>query len=415
MKIDKVYLKRVLLFVLIGVAAIVLLVDIVHFLIKKTESSYLTQFPDKITIRLSDQADAMIVRNEFAIEHDLTDKTVLYLVPNGERVEKGAEIAYIYPFSDRADAVEEIEKLDEKIRLCEDVIHESGMYTLPKLTKLIDQTLSEIDSLRQENSFSRIGNLQYRLNVLLALRDIRMGSATAQTYEQQLKSVSEERRLLIDSLGTKRETVTASEAGYFYRGCDGYENAFDVSALSDLDTAEFAAAVENYDKETDKLGKIVRTYTWYAVCKVDAEQANHYLVGRDYTVSFANEPIDGIKMRLYHMSFEYGAESALLVFTSELQPDGFSYERSQHVEVTYESHEGFAIPETAVRVKDGVQGVYVLMGYRVLFRQINPVYEKDGLILADQNIPENSTLQALNFYDNMIVKGSDLHVDKIIE
>ena len=68
-----------------------------------------------------------------------------------------------------------------------------------------------------------------------------------------------------------------------------------------------------------------------------------------------------------------------------------------------------------MRYLDGVAGVYCLYGYRVVFREISPTFERDGLIIVDTDAKSTSDYRTLSYYDNMILKGFDLYVGKIIE
>ena len=72
------------------------------------------------------------------------------------------------------------------------------------------------------------------------------------------------------------------------------------------------------------------------------------------------------------------------------------------------------MPISAVRMQDGVQGVYVLRGYEVVFKEIETILETDGYFIVKENdgTPESRGKLALN--DQIIISGKNLYVGKIV-
>ena len=90
------------------------------------------------------------------------------------------------------------------------------------------------------------------------------------------------------------------------------------------------------------------------------------------------------------------------------------------------THEGFRISNSAlVENEDGLTGVYLLAGKRVMFKPIQILYHADNHVIAvaavyyndKGEIDEEKTpdLPQLTAYDRVIVKGKNLKNGKIID
>ena len=120
-------------------------------------------------------------------------------------------------------------------------------------------------------------------------------------------------------------------------------------------------------------------------------------------------------MYLYRILSDVGSDTSVLIFRTDILPEGFSYLRNQTVQVVKSSFTGYRVPVSAVRIVDGVKGVYILRGSKVLFRKIEPLFEYDGYLIVkerDESAADRASWLAKN--DFVIVKGKDLYDGKIV-
>ena len=100
--------------------------------------------------------------------------------------------------------------------------------------------------------------------------------------------------------------------------------------------------------------------------------------------------------------------------------------RKEKAEITVNTYKGFQISNDAlVENKDGLTGVYVLAGKRVVFKPIKILYYADNHVMAapavyyneDGEINKEKTpdLPRLAAYDRVIVKGKNLYDGKVID
>lgn len=86
--------------------------------------------------------------------------------------------------------------------------------------------------------------------------------------------------------------------------------------------------------------------------------------------------------------------------------------RAERVEIILNDYKGIKVPRSAIRFdKNNEKGVYILLGQRIAFKKINPIYECDEYILSQ--ITSDSSY--ISVYDDIIVEGeisSELYVEE---
>ena len=77
-------------------------------------------------------------------------------------------------------------------------------------------------------------------------------------------------------------------------------------------------------------------------------------------------------------------------------------------------HTGLYVPSAAVRVKDGITGVYVMnTNNSATFKCINILYESDDYIIVENNYipPADVPYSSLKTYDNILVNPEVSRID----
>lgn len=102
-----------------------------------------------------------------------------------------------------------------------------------------------------------------------------------------------------------------------------------------------------------------------------------------------------------------------LVFSSMQMPENFNFLRRQTIEIVRASASGYRIPANAVRMEKDVQGVYILDGYIVRFRPIDPLLEVDNYLIVSTTYPDED-VTTLQEFDAVIVEGKNLYDGKVV-
>lgn len=378
------------------------------------ETEYATIVTDSDVIPL----DAYIMRSESVIFAASTTSghSVGYVFSDGTKVHGGQVVANIYTGDGSSD--EAIVDLDRRIDLLESSNLTDGMTSSD--TYVIDSKIQNYYYLiHQSTLLGNYSNLTKRRDELLTLinkRRILTGATTG--YSDKIESLTAERALLSSGQDTIAESVEAPYAGYFYSTTDGYESTFSASKVDSLTLDEFDKMLSSQPtRYSDRaVGKMVSDFNWYIVCETTRDSLRYFTKGYSYYVNFPYNDDISIRMTLSGVVSEVGSDRVLLVLETERIPEDFSFRRMQPVELVRSSYTGYRVPISAARLVDGKQGVYIMVGNTIEFREIDILLEMDGYYIVAEQDPVNDPDYAskLGLYDQIVVSGKNLYDGKLI-
>lgn len=378
------------------------------------ETEYATLVTDSDVVPL----DAYIMRSESVIfaASATSGHSVGYVFSDGTKVHGGQVVANIYTGDGSSD--EAIVDLDRRIDLLESSNLTDGMTSSD--TYVIDSKIQNYYYLiHQSTLLGNYSNLTKRRDELLTLinkRRILTGVTTG--YSDRIESLTAERALLSAGQDTIAESVEAPYAGYFYSTTDGYESTFSASKVESLTLAEFDKMLSSQPtRYSDRaVGKMVSDFNWYIVCETTRDSLRYFTKGYSYYVNFPYNDDISIKMTLSNIVSEVGSDRVLLVLETERIPEDFSFRRMQPVELVRSSYTGYRVPISAARLVDGKQGVYIMIGNTIEFREIDILLEMDGYYIVAEQDPVNDPDYAskLGLYDQIVVSGKNLYDGKLI-
>lgn len=378
------------------------------------ETEYATLVTDSDVVPL----DAYIMRSESVIfaASATSGHSVGYVFSDGTKVHGGQVVANIYTGDGSSD--EAIVDLDRRIDLLESSNLTDGMTSSD--TYVIDSKIQNYYYLiHQSTLLGNYSNLTKRRDELLTLinkRRILTGVTTG--YSDRIESLTAERALLSAGQDTIAESVGAPYAGYFYSTTDGYESTFSASKVESLTLAEFDKMLSSQPtRYSDRaVGKMVSDFNWYIVCETTRDSLRYFTKGYSYYVNFPYNDDISIKMTLSNVVSEVGYDRVLLVLETERIPEDFSFRRMQPVDLVRSSYTGYRVPISAARLVDGKQGVYIMIGNTIEFREIDILLEMDGYYIVAEQDPVNDPDYAskLGLYDQIVVSGKNLYDGKLI-
>ena len=375
---------------------------------------------ESVTMEEKNEYTAYIMRSETVL-YAASEGGVSYRCANGEKVSKDSIVARFYSGSNGANVRRELVNYDNKISILSRSSLDEGTRFVG--TTIIDQEINEvyatIMSKMAEGDLDFALQKKDELNVLLNQRKVLIGGVT--DYDYQVSQYRAKEEALISSLGSAYTEIRASASGYFFTGVDGYETIFDASKVNEM-------TIDDFDKMTDSdpvtdgtggysLGKLITDFKWYIVFEINVEDMIKYTVSQDYNVIFPYNSDKRIMMRLERMITQTNSDRCLLVLSSNESPQNFNYLRAQTIQIVDQQYSGYRVPAAAVRVVDGVRGVYILDGSVVRFRRITPLAEADGYIIVQKQntLDADSVKYDLGYCDLIITKGKDLYDGKIVE
>ena len=185
-----------------------------------------------------------------------------------------------------------------------------------------------------------------------------------------------------------------------------------LEALADLTVSGFSELIAEKpvtNTEGTAIGKMVYGYDWYLAMQIDRASADLFAVGERYTLTFPENRDRELTLTCSAVLTE--DDGAVLVLTTYDIPTEFTFYRHQRVEITVGEVNGYYVPESALYVVDGVDGVYIFEDSTVRFRRIEVLYRGDGYcIVAEQG---DRGKEYLALHDILIVSGGNLYDGRV--
>lgn len=242
----------------------------------------------------------------------------------------------------------------------------------------------------------------------------------SETFEKQITAMNNEIARLESGIQGTKHTVYSNNACNFIYSVDGYENIFSLDKLETMTLKKYEELLNTkYDEDIIQrgVGKFYNNSTWYAVVRVTKRMANDFVIGKEYDMVFPYSLDVELQMKVEKKITQTDSDDALLVFSSRTNYPDFSFLRYQPVELKHKTHKGLSVPKTAIRVKDGKEGVFVLDGNVVKFKTVDIMFEQAGNYICalpdDYNIAtidENK----LSLYDIIIIEGNQIYEGRVL-
>ena len=420
---DLKYLAGVLKYVLSTVFSIGLAVFLLYHIINGLTTDVETATIVYTTQEEVTEYDAYIFRGESLLYTSPGQAgSINFLCEDGTKVAVGEEICQVYAGSTSEEDSVTLQELERKIKqLKNSNLDENVSYSD---TQLVDTTI--FDSYYTLLSRMAEGSAGYAMaksdDLISAMNQRLIITKHVENFDDQIAALEARRQALVTSSGTVAETVTTDRSGYYYADIDGFEEIFSSDKIDNLTLDEFDSLVSSaadMSLETNaeggkNCGKIVTEYNWYIGVGITTEESRSYTEGYSYTIIFPYNSDVRISMILDRMILQADDDRVVLVFRTNSIPEHFSFLRRQSVQIVTDTCEGYKVPISAVRIVDGVQGVYILEGYTVQFRRIDALREIDGYFICRENDGSSEDADMLELYDHIITSGKNLYVGKII-
>lgn len=426
---DTAYLKRVGALI----AGILLSIGLVFYIgyhcFHALTASVITEPAREVTVSVNDDISVFIMRSERALTSSAGSGGFVPLRSDGEKVAIGDAVCGIY---DRADAASRrgLSEIDAQMRMLRDSLN-SGL-SVKDTSRLDSEIYALTEQIRIASENGRLSDAAGLRSELVSLYSKRLAvTGGASSIASQLDELSARRSALVAQMGSLRETVSAPVTGYYYHDTDGYESVFDASIVGTMTYADVVRMTScDAAPENAACGKIVTAYKWYAVFFTDGD----YKEGKYLSVTFPFNRNAAFDMKVERVIGGEGAPDAV-VLSSDRVPSDFAFTRVQPAKLLKTEYTGFSVPVSAVRVVDGMKGVYVLTGSTVHFRKISIIAEHEDRYIVDtdpdgasgeetETAPETDAVTTaadpaaaykwLRLNENVIIEGKGMYDGRVI-
>lgn len=384
--------------------------------------------------------DTMIyaVRDEYLVG-GVENGFVVPLINRGGRVAKGESLAAVFATEEAAGCYTEYLGLQNELNYYNRI----SSYSLSQYTDFGVLTENTYMSLYALSRQIRRGNFNQVGECLSAFRsDLTMkqtASGVTANFTDTIRQLNNQASEKLSAAG-QFTSVTATQSGYYYPDNDGFESLLPYDDISLVTVGDVDAAMSAKPSETPGplMGRLVNSFDWYFVCALDKQVANSFSVGASFEVELPYNASDPFFAEVYKINESTGDRTAVVFRVREMN-DELATLRTTFASIRLHSYSGFRIPTEAVRIVNGVRGVYILRNNIANFRTFDVLYSTEDYTIVDRcrnadgeyvdyvkiddpdgEKDENGnvkqlTISCLKLYDEVITEGVDLYDGKIVD
>ncbi len=424
---DKLLFKRIL----VAALTVLALIYVTYLLIRSNFDMYPTENAVAATVTDSISTEGYIIRDETLIQN--TAQGVLsYTVSNSAAVEANSVIANVFSNAEDAVANSQADALEARIATLQDSQNSSlmGAVSVDVINNNIQSNL--INYLYDANKYD-VDAVKADADKLLGSinqRQLLTGKIT--NFNSQISALQQQVSSLRSSSGDSVGSVKTPKAGYFTEFCDGFENVLSYSKIDEL-TIDDLHNIKSEAVPDNIAGKVIGNVSWYVACEVSADEgAALSIYDGAVTVLFSEASTEAIPANV-HRIVRNGDENALVILECDYMNSGLLEARQEPIEIGMGTYSGLRVSKRAIhddyvtkttydendkphKEQKKVQGVYVLYGSEIQFKQISILYATKDYVICDENPAEGVLFngKTISLYDKVIVKGDDLYDGKVI-
>lgn len=374
------------------------------------QTAVITEFSENVYSTVTIFKDEKLITNN-------TPGTLVYLVSDGERVGKNESVCSIYPSNTNISNMYGAETLKKK----RDVYKLSNMSYLSAVA-----SLDSFDEDTKDNYLQMIRSLaaydyedaeEFGNQALITMNKRLIATGKVKNFDSKIKELDKRIKELSTSLEKPVSNITVSESGYFSKQADGYEDIFKTDLLQSMTIEDYDALMERSPDPVDEnvIGKLSNEYKWHFVCKVDAQSVSQLNTGDTFPISFCLYGGDEVMATLERKIEQPKNKDAVLVFVSREFPKDFNFRRFQDIILKSKEYSGIRFSSEAIRVIDGVTGVFVNHKGHAEFRSVEIIYTSDNYSISAISKEADEKYPRLQAGENVIVTGNDIFEGKIID
>ncbi|MDP4108961.1 MAG: HlyD family efflux transporter periplasmic adaptor subunit [Bacillota bacterium] len=401
--------KPLFLFITVFITGALFILYVGHQVYLIFNSPIKTENAMYITVDDAISADGFFIRSEQVLEGK--PGIIEYTVGSGEKVAKNSAVADVFEDQEAAALSRKAKELDEKIDDIEYAKSQSiDKMDAAKIDGLITSQIEELSETAETGVLTGAYGKTRDLNALIIRRTIaEQGGVFNEDALDKLKAEREDQK---NKIGGRIKNIRSPVSGYFSKTVDGFESLLDPKNMDKLSTDTILNLEKSVSAEKlqDAVGKIVYGFSWYFAAVIGENEADTLTVGRTVRLRFSQGPgydvpaiVDRIK--------KDGDGKALVIFQSNYMDDEIVSMRYQQVDIIKKSVEGIRVSKGAIRLKDGKEGVFVISGNRVIFKEIKRLFVTDSFYVVSAKGKNDSDI---SIYDEIVVNAKDLEDKKVI-
>ena len=423
---DKKWMNMICIVIIVAV-----MVYLFQDVFKTNINKYETEVADEVTVQDIVNLEAFIVRDEQYISGS-TDKTIVPLVSDGDRVASGDPVARICKQEQDAAnfaELEESKKIRERyVRLNEQT--ELEALDMQKLNKDIDSAYTQFLKVINSRSYNSLSDTINDLEDSLASKQVLKDG----TIDISSKIEALDKRIAeLEAKNISTENVSAPRSGYFISNIDGHETTLNYSELSKLTVSDVECALKKTPKVvTETMGKIVASYKWYIVANIESKYSKLLEENEFLKINLPEYGYKDVTVVVEHMS-EVKDGKIAVALSCNVMNETYANMRIENIELVINEYTGYKVKTSAIHTYDpskemttdnksdettqttnttakpeNITVVYILRANVMNARRVEVIYTDGDYSIVKNNSESSQGIKPIRRYDEVIVKGRDL-------
>jgi hypothetical protein len=343
----------------------------------------------------------VIVRDETQITYG-GDGVISYMYADGSKVAKGAVIAKSFDSEQAATAESRLSDVEEEISQLERAQNPGTTdYVQPEsINSKISDYYKQLAAYANDGDYESFESVKSNMSLVMNIYNIISG--ISDDYNTKIAELTAEKEQLEAQAAQVKDSVAATQTGYFVSYCDGYENSLTKEKALTLTQSEIEDIVSGKSDSdnrapSDALGKIFTDYSCSIVGVIDSDSR----VAQDVTLQLALDSSDTVYDVTVLSVTEADEEGkSVVVLSCDSLDEALVLKRVQSMQLIFDDYQGLKVPRSAIRFRDGQKGVYVILGQDITFKKIDVIYEGDDFVLSSNTSDESSLL----LYDQILLE-----------
>ncbi len=333
-----------------------------------------------------------------------------FITPNAGRVSQNSVVATSFATLENAKQSAYSNLLLREI----DVLLSSSVSTIGADTAILQNgvttSANELLNAIYFNDFYNYYDIKYDLQ--LSLNKLNIVLENEQDYTNRISSLTQSyESALTLAAGTP---VITTQSGYFVSKNESSQSVYTKEQLQQMNAQQlYDAALTSTPEHADNIvGNIIGTHIWEFYTSVPLSEVNNFTVGYNVNISFEHIGSDKYTAQIISIEEDETAGLAKIVLQCNLvNADVLSTQHTQAL-IEFRQINGLRISKDALRVKDAIDGVYVLRGNIIEFCEIDILYEWDNYYLVSPVY--ESGKNEVRLFDEAIINGTDLYDGKLL-
>lgn len=386
------------------------------------------------TIKDSINTDAYVIRDEVIIRNN-DGNVVNYLIDDGGKVSNNGKIANVYKDSKDIIIKKQIDQIDKEIEQLKNLNKISNAsITNPnainiQVSDCLKQSISDINDNKLQNIDDDKDSILYLINQ----RSIITGKV--ENFNDRIADLQSKRDSLMSSYNKEISSVLSPKSGYFVSITDGLEETVNYSEVNSLTPDAVRDALSKKEEQrSDSIGKIISGVNWYVTCNVSYDESKDIKIGDYLSITFPFSSISDVPCNVIAINPNSEKTEAAIILECDYMNKELSLLRTESISLNLNSYSGILISKKSLHedtvVKEiidengntsteekKVQGVYVLYGSEMVFKQVIPIFANNNYIICKSDPSEEELFngETIKVYDEIVTEGAGLYNGKIVK